>query len=251
MISSGSEYSCVYNDQSSSRISSSNTNQGHQAMSTAWGEHNGHQYGSQSQDAGTDQTRRYQFDYDGSSFAHVQHHAVTDTQKGASMDGRPPYARSMMQEVGVSDSEMGEGIKSEFEDGDEEEDMGDRQSDVSSRSSVSRTKSKKRPRQTSSSLPSPIPRRDKPKGELLSKEERKANHIACEKKRREAIRNEYSKIVELVPGLDMTHSRSEALVLEKTVDYLHLVLSENRALQALAEAHAIPVPSNKNTRQQR
>lgn len=117
--------------------------------------------------------------------------------------------------------------------------------------SKSRSSSNKRARQSVAALPEPIARRDKPKGELLSKEERKANHIACEKKRREAIRTEYSKIVELVPGLDVAHSRSEALVLEKTVDYLHLVMSENRALQALAEAHAIPISTVGPKRAQR
>ena len=50
----------------------------------------------------------------------------------------------------------------------------------------------------------------------LTAEERKLNHVAAEKKRREAIRRGFDQITAVVPDLDHKQARSEALVLEKS-----------------------------------
>uniref|UniRef100_A0A060T8L6 ARAD1D12496p n=1 Tax=Blastobotrys adeninivorans TaxID=409370 RepID=A0A060T8L6_BLAAD len=78
-------------------------------------------------------------------------------------------------------------------------------------------------------------------GELLTPEEKKANHIASEKKRRQAIREGFDKITNIVPDLDPSQGRSEAIVLTKTVEFLNNLLEENNALRQLATKHNVPL----------
>jgi hypothetical protein len=54
----------------------------------------------------------------------------------------------------------------------------------------------------------------KPAHELLSEEQKKANHIASEQKRRANIRIGFDQLVNIVPALDSCH-RSESLILQK------------------------------------
>lgn len=69
---------------------------------------------------------------------------------------------------------------------------------------------------------------DKPR---LTEEEKKQNHIASEKKRRQAIRGGFDRLTELVPGLEGL-ARSEGVVLKKTVEYIRVELDKrNRLLQ--------------------
>lgn len=85
----------------------------------------------------------------------------------------------------------------------------------------------------------------------LSEHEKKANHIAsglpsfskqlrtftppwtdiksAEQKRRQAIREGFDRLTELVPGLE-GQGRSESVVLKKTVDYMRAQLTERRRL---------------------
>jgi hypothetical protein len=86
----------------------------------------------------------------------------------------------------------------------------------------------------------------------LSEHEKKANHIASgkdsrapicsgalvfdrsclydiEQKRRQAIREGFDRLTELVPGLE-GQGRSESVVLKKTVDYMRAQLAERRRL---------------------
>lgn len=86
----------------------------------------------------------------------------------------------------------------------------------------------------------------------LSEHEKKANHIAsgmnfylswpipffefstsnlkiAEQKRRQAIREGFDRLTELVPGLE-GQGRSESVVLKKTVDYMRAQLAERRSL---------------------
>ncbi|KAG5749944.1 hypothetical protein H9Q72_005026 [Fusarium xylarioides] len=63
----------------------------------------------------------------------------------------------------------------------------------------------------------------------LTEEEKKQNHIASEQKRRQAIREGFDRLTELVPGLE-GQGRSEGLVLKRTVDYMREQLSERQAL---------------------
>ncbi|CAN6613253.1 hypothetical protein TRVA0_005S02322 [Trichomonascus vanleenenianus] len=79
----------------------------------------------------------------------------------------------------------------------------------------------------------------KAQGDLLTTEEKKANHIASEKKRRAAIREGFDKITAIVPGLEPNQGRSEAIVLTKTVEFLTQLLEENHALNQLAARYNV------------
>ncbi|KAJ9152103.1 hypothetical protein NKR23_g2679 [Pleurostoma richardsiae] len=72
---------------------------------------------------------------------------------------------------------------------------------------------------------------DKPR---LTEEEKKQNHIASEQKRRQAIREGFDRLTELVPGLE-GQGRSEGLVLKRTVEYMREQLEERRRLVQLIE----------------
>ncbi|KAJ5131360.1 uncharacterized protein N7515_007399 [Penicillium bovifimosum] len=75
------------------------------------------------------------------------------------------------------------------------------------------------------------PDKDKPR---LTEQEKKSNHIASEQKRRAAIREGFDRLTELVPGLE-GQGRSESIVLQKTVDFIHVKLQERHDLIAEIE----------------
>jgi hypothetical protein len=56
-----------------------------------------------------------------------------------------------------------------------------------------------------------------------------ANAHQSEQKRRQAIREGFDRLTELVPGLE-GQGRSEGLVLKRTVDYMREQLSERQAM---------------------
>ncbi|KAJ2775852.1 Transcription factor [Coemansia nantahalensis] len=70
----------------------------------------------------------------------------------------------------------------------------------------------------------------KKKGELLTEDEKKANHIASEQKRRHNIRTGYDQLIQIVPTLTPSQ-RSEALILQKTVEYIKYLLMEREILE--------------------
>ncbi|OQD78336.1 hypothetical protein PENDEC_c001G06173 [Penicillium decumbens] len=74
--------------------------------------------------------------------------------------------------------------------------------------------------------------KDKPR---LTDQEKKNNHIASEQKRRAAIREGFDRLTELVPGLE-GQGRSESIVLQKTVEFMHLKLQERQNLIAEIES---------------
>ncbi|OQE38418.1 hypothetical protein PENCOP_c008G05819 [Penicillium coprophilum] len=74
--------------------------------------------------------------------------------------------------------------------------------------------------------------KDKPR---LTDQEKKSNHIASEQKRRAAIREGFDRLTELVPGLE-GQGRSESIVLQKTVDFIHVKLQERHDLIAEIES---------------
>ncbi|KAK9237527.1 hypothetical protein V1525DRAFT_403853 [Lipomyces kononenkoae] len=89
----------------------------------------------------------------------------------------------------------------------------------------------------------PVPKSQKPPGELLTLEEKKANHIVSEQKRRQAIRDGFDRLTEIVPGLTRSQGRSEAIVLQKTVAFLKNELEEHRNLvQRIAELGGVIPP---------
>ncbi|KAL1921735.1 uncharacterized protein VTP21DRAFT_10377 [Calcarisporiella thermophila] len=79
----------------------------------------------------------------------------------------------------------------------------------------------------------------KPPHELLTEEEKKANHIASEQKRRQNIRLGYEQLVTIVPTLSQCN-RSEALILQRSVEYIKHLLSQKHELKdRLRELHNI------------
>ncbi|KAG9248497.1 helix-loop-helix DNA-binding domain-containing protein [Calycina marina] len=69
----------------------------------------------------------------------------------------------------------------------------------------------------------------------LSEREKKANHIASEQKRRQAIRDGFDRLTELVPNLH-GQGRSENIVLSKTVTYMKEQMEIRRKLIEQVEA---------------
>ncbi|KAF9901886.1 hypothetical protein EC991_005588 [Linnemannia zychae] len=67
--------------------------------------------------------------------------------------------------------------------------------------------------------------------ELLTDAEKKANHIASEQKRRQNIRIGFDSLVEIVPTLSECQ-RSEALILQKSVDYIQRLLDQKNELKS-------------------
>lgn len=71
---------------------------------------------------------------------------------------------------------------------------------------------------------------DKPR---LTSEQKKKNHIESEKKRREAIRAGFERLSKIVPDCE-GQARSEAVVLQRTVQYLREQLNEKESLKKTA-----------------
>ncbi|KAF9571021.1 hypothetical protein EC968_001108 [Mortierella alpina] len=84
---------------------------------------------------------------------------------------------------------------------------------------------------SSSSQAQPKPGSKKPHHELLTEAEKKANHIASEQKRRQNIRVGFDSLVEIVPTLSDCH-RSEAVILQKSVDYIHRLMNQKNELKS-------------------
>lgn len=70
---------------------------------------------------------------------------------------------------------------------------------------------------------------------VLTEEQKKANHIQSEQKRREKIREQYDKLAELTPGM-VGQGRSEGRVLEEAVKHAEVLKEERQRLIADIEA---------------
>ena len=84
------------------------------------------------------------------------------------------------------------------------------------------------PTTTTTDPPSPTTAADKLR---LTEQEKKSNHIASEQKRRQAIREGFDEIADLVPGLQ-GQGRSEAIVLQGATAYMRKLLAERWQLVA-------------------
>ncbi|KAF9915594.1 hypothetical protein BX616_005812, partial [Lobosporangium transversale] len=73
----------------------------------------------------------------------------------------------------------------------------------------------------------------KPYKELLTEEEKRANHIASEQKRRNTIRNGFKDMTEIIPDLKDVNS-SKSTILFKAVDFIKHLERRNRNLQEKA-----------------
>lgn len=84
------------------------------------------------------------------------------------------------------------------------------------------------PRSQQHSDESPITATEPPP--RLSSPQKKANHIASEQKRRQAIREGFDRLTEIVPGLE-GQGRSESVVLKRVVEYMREKGEERRILE--------------------
>ncbi|KAF9124068.1 hypothetical protein BG015_005190, partial [Linnemannia schmuckeri] len=80
--------------------------------------------------------------------------------------------------------------------------------------------------------PAITPKR-KPYKELLTEEEKRANHIASEQKRRNTIRNGFKDMTDIIPDLKDVNS-SKSTILFKAVDFIKHLERRNRILQEKA-----------------
>lgn len=76
---------------------------------------------------------------------------------------------------------------------------------------------------------------DKPR---LTEQEKKNNHIASEQKRRQAIREGFDDIADLVPGLK-GQGRSEAIVLSGATAHIRKLLAERHRLVQQARDYGV------------
>lgn len=69
--------------------------------------------------------------------------------------------------------------------------------------------------------------------------EKRDNHIKSEKKRREAIRQGFDRLARIVPGME-GQGRSEAIVLQATVQFMKDKIAEKERLRMLAHERGMP-----------
>lgn len=81
------------------------------------------------------------------------------------------------------------------------------------------------------------PNVDKPR---LSEQEKKNNHIQSEQKRRQAIREGFDELAELIPGFK-GQGRSEAIVLEGATLHVKKLLAERYRLMTKASEKGLPI----------
>lgn len=74
--------------------------------------------------------------------------------------------------------------------------------------------------------PYAVPKDDKPR---LTDEQKKTNHITSEQNRRNFLRQQFDRLSEIVPGTQ-GKARSEAVVLEKLVNYGHSQIEEGQRM---------------------
>ncbi|KAL2172404.1 hypothetical protein VTG60DRAFT_5679 [Thermothelomyces hinnuleus] len=74
----------------------------------------------------------------------------------------------------------------------------------------------------------------------LTEAEKRANHLASEKKRREQIRQGFDRLSVIVPGLE-GRARSEGIVLRGTIEYIRKLLVERRRMIETLEANGVAV----------
>lgn len=66
--------------------------------------------------------------------------------------------------------------------------------------------------------------------ELLTEEQKKKNHIVSESRRRDNIRLQFDKLVELVPTLTPLFARSEHVIMSRTAEYIEQLRREKAEL---------------------
>ncbi|KAI9304645.1 hypothetical protein BJ944DRAFT_266533 [Cunninghamella echinulata] len=83
---------------------------------------------------------------------------------------------------------------------------------------------------TTTTKPKGSGRGRKPAHELLTEDQKKANHIASEQKRRANIRIGFDQLVDIVPTLSECQ-RSESLILQKSAEYIRQLVDTKNGLR--------------------
>lgn len=89
-----------------------------------------------------------------------------------------------------------------------------------------------------------IKKKARKRASILSEDQKKKHHIESEHKRRQAIRDAFDKLVDVVPGLVPADSRSEALILTKSADYLTVLFKQHEELIQKIENQNIQIDKN-------
>ncbi|ORX56204.1 hypothetical protein DM01DRAFT_1303617 [Hesseltinella vesiculosa] len=87
-----------------------------------------------------------------------------------------------------------------------------------------------RKRSIGSLSPTPSGKRVRHQKELLTEDEKRANHIASEQKRRNTIRNGFKDLTEIIPTLKNINN-SKSTILFKAVDFIKYLDKRNRTLK--------------------
>ncbi|KAI8060181.1 hypothetical protein BC940DRAFT_312611 [Gongronella butleri] len=101
---------------------------------------------------------------------------------------------------------------------------------LSSPMSTSTSSSRKRMSPCSSMSPTPSSKRLRQQKELLTEEEKRANHIASEQKRRNTIRTGFRDLTDIIPTLKNINN-SKSTILFKAVDFIKYLDRRNRSLK--------------------
>ena len=80
----------------------------------------------------------------------------------------------------------------------------------------------------------------------LTEQQKRQNHINSEQKRRQAIREGFDRLTELVPGLE-GQARSESIVLKKSVDFIRQSVEDRKTLVKEIEERGGVVPERLKT----
>ncbi|SCU78996.1 LANO_0A04742g1_1 [Lachancea nothofagi CBS 11611] len=65
----------------------------------------------------------------------------------------------------------------------------------------------------------------------LSEDQKRQNHVSSEQRRRQAMRQTYDTLVEMVPDLTASQSRSEMQIYARSYNYLAWLYERNRLLR--------------------
>ncbi|KAF9915172.1 hypothetical protein BX616_006744 [Lobosporangium transversale] len=98
---------------------------------------------------------------------------------------------------------------------------------------------------TVTTITAPATAKRKPYKELLTEEEKRANHIASEQKRRNTIRNGFKDMTDIIPDLKDVNS-SKSTILFKAVDFIKHLERQNRMLQEKASRLEMRLVNQRN-----
>ncbi|SCU94101.1 LAME_0F06106g1_1 [Lachancea meyersii CBS 8951] len=71
-----------------------------------------------------------------------------------------------------------------------------------------------------------------PRVSSLSEDQKRQNHVSSEQRRRQAMRETYDTLVEMVPDLESSQRRSEMQIYARSYNYLIWLYERNRILRA-------------------